>query len=286
MPSVQLRPISEADIPAVAAFLHTHLNRRVSPAAWARAIQVPWKVDAPNHGFLLRDRDDAVVGVYLAYYAERPIDGRLERFCNLGAWCVLPEHRFHGLRLLKALLAQEGYHFTDLSPSGSVVGINARLGFQRLDSTTAVIPNLPWPSWPGRVEISADPAVIEATLTGPELELYRDQAGAAGARHLVIRRGDRWCYVILRRDRRKRLPIFASILYVSDPELFRELVRPLTRHLLLRWGVLATLAELRVVKHRPAWSVRMAGRPKMFRSDRLGPDQIDNLYSELVCLAW
>ena len=58
------------------------------------------------------------------------IDGRVERFCNLGAWCVLPEHRFHALRLLKALLAQDGYHFTDLSPSGNVVGLNERLGFR------------------------------------------------------------------------------------------------------------------------------------------------------------
>ena len=32
------------------------------------------------------------------------------------------EHRFHSLRLLKALLAQDGYHFTDLSPSGNVAG--------------------------------------------------------------------------------------------------------------------------------------------------------------------
>lgn len=286
MPSVQLHPISDADIPAVAAFLHAHLNRRVPADAWARALRVPWKDAAPNHGFLLRD-GEAVVGAYLAFYSERLVDGRPERFCNLGAWCVLPDYRFHGPRLLKALLAQDGYHFTDLSPSGNVVGVNARLGFQHLDTTTALVPCLPWPSWPGRFAISSDPAVLAATLTGPELERYRDHAGTAAARHLVVRRGARWCYVMLRRDRRKRLPLFASVLYVSDPELFGEAIGPLTRHLLLRYGVLAALAELRVVKHRPRWSVVLrAARPKMFRSDRLRPEHIDNLYSELVCVAW
>jgi hypothetical protein len=268
----------------VAAFLHAHLNRRVPTDAWERALRVPWKVDAPNHGYLLRD-GETVVGAYLAFYSERLVDGQPERFCNLGAWCVVPGHRFHGLRLLKALLAQDGYHFTDLSPSGNVVGINARLGFQRLDTTTALIPNLPWLSFPRRYAVSSDPAVIEATLTGPDLELYRDHAGAAAARHVLLRRGDRWCYVIFRRDRRKRLPLFASILHVSDPELFGELVRPLSRHL-LRYGLLATLGELRVVGHRPRWSVMLAGRPKMFRSARLQPEQVDNLYSELVCVAW
>jgi hypothetical protein len=285
---VQLSPITDADIPAVAAFLHHHLNRRVPAQAWASALRVPWKVDAPNHGYLLRTGNGAVVGAYLAFYSERLIDGRPERFCNLGAWCVLPEHRFHGPRLLKALLAQEGYHFTDLSPSGSVPAINARLGFQHLDTTTAIAPNLPWPSWPSRrYRVSSDPERVEQALIGSDLETYRDHAGAAGARHAVLSNGDRQCYVVFRKDRRKRLPLFASILHVSDPALFRQLGHRFARHLLLRHGVLATLTELRVVKHRPRWSVLLpSARPKMFRSDRLPADRIDNLYSELTCVAW
>jgi len=286
---VSIGPITEADLPAVAAFLHAHLNRRVPPEAWVRAVQVPWKVDAPNYGFLLRD-GDAVVGAYLALYAERLVEGRPERFCNLAAWCVLPEYRFHGPRLLKALLAQDGYHFTDLSPSGSVVGINRRLGFQALDTTTVLLPNLPWPSWPRRgrrrYAVSTDPAVIEATLTGPELELYRDHAGATAARHLVLSTGDEWCYVMFRRDRRKRLPLFATLLHVSHPALLREAARPLARHL-LRHGVLVTLAERPVIPQPPGRSIRLnRSRPKMLKSDRLRPDQIDYLYSELTCLAW
>ncbi|HEX6449014.1 MAG TPA: hypothetical protein VF060_06100 [Trebonia sp.] len=47
---VELTPITDADIAAVAAFLHANLNDRV---AWDRAIlSVPWKVEAPNHGFM------------------------------------------------------------------------------------------------------------------------------------------------------------------------------------------------------------------------------------------
>lgn len=292
--TIQVRPITGADVSAVAGFLHAHLNRRVPDDAWARSMAVPWKIDAPNHGFMLVSDDrangaagPAVVGAYLAYYSERDVDGRPERFCNLGAWCVLPEYRFHGPRLLKALLAQPDYHFTDLSPSGTVVAMNERLKFRFLDTTTALIPNLPWPSWPRRQVISSDPAVIERTLTGHERDRYRDHAGAAAARHLVLVRDDRSCYVIFRKDRRKDLPLFASILHVSDPALFRELARPLSRHLLLRHGALATLAELRVVTHRPRWSLRLpSARQKMFKSPRLEPHQIDYLYSELVCVAW
>lgn len=284
--TVQVSPITAADIPAVAEFLHTHLNQRVPAAAWARAMQVPWKVDAPNHGYLLRS-DGAVVGAYLAFYSEREIAGRQERFCNLGAWCVVPQHRFHALRLLKALLAQEEFHFTDLSPSGSVVPINTRLKFQRLDTGTGLVPCLPIPSVPGRVRISADPRMLEQTLTGTARQIYHDHAETAAARHLLVHQGERWCYLIFRKDRRKRLPLFASVLYASDPTMFRRLARPIARHLLLRYGVAGLLVEDRVAGGPAPGGIRLRSpRPKMFRSTTLGPTDIDNLYSELVCVAW
>lgn len=284
---LRLSPIEDADVRSVAEFLHAHLNERVPAESWARAMRVPWKAAAPNHGFMLRDADGTVVGAYLAFYSERIIDGRPRRFCNLGAWCVLPEHRFHSLKLLRALLAQDGYHFTDLSPSGNVLGVNTRLGFEFLDTATAIAPNLPWPSVPGRGRVSSDPATVERTLTGTDLEIYRDHAGAAAARHAVLLRGDRYCYVVFRKDRRKDLPVFASILHVSDPGLFRELARPFARHLLLRHGAVATLAELRVVGHRPPLSRMLAApRRKMFRGADLPAEHIDYLYSELTCVSW
>ncbi len=49
--------------------------------------------------------------------------------------------------------------------------------------------------------------------------------GATAARHLVIVRDAETCYVIFRRDRRKKLPLFASIIYVSNPRLFRDAAR-------------------------------------------------------------
>lgn len=281
-----IAPITDADIAEVASFLHANLNDRLPASDWARAVVAPWKAVGPNNGFMLRDGRD-VVGAYLAFYSERSVDGRMERFCNLGAWCVLPRFRMHSVRLARALLAQDGYHFTDLSPSGHVVSLNARLKFRPLDTATALIPNLPRPTVPGRTRISSDPQDIEAALAGPDLEIYSDHEQATAAHHLVLLRGDSCCYVMFRKVRRKGLPLFAAILYVSNPEVFRRSIAALSRHLLLRHGALATLAELRIVGRRPRLSVMLRKpRPKMYRSTTLEPGQIDDLYSELACVPW
>jgi hypothetical protein len=284
---VRVSPITDSDVPAVAEFLHRNLNDAVPAEAWMRAVDVPWKVDAPNHGFQLRTDDGAVVGVYLAFYSDRTIAGRVRRCCNLGAWCVLPEHRFHSLRLLKALLAQDCDLYTDLSPSGNVMGLNTRLGFRFLDTATALVPNLPWPSWPGGGTVTGDRRTIERSLSGAELQIYQDHADCAAARHLLLTRGGETCHVIFRKDRRKGLPLFASILYVSDPGLFRRMARQVSRHLLLRHGLPATLAEVRIAGGRlPAGRMLSAPRRKMVLGAGIEDHDVDYLYSELVSVSW
>jgi acyl carrier protein len=278
--TVELSPISDADIAAVADFLHVNYEDRIP---WARSLlAVPWKVAAPNHGFMLHD-GRRIVGAHMAFYSERLVAGRMERFCDLGTWYVLPEYRSHSIRLIKALQAQDGYHFTALTPGPKTMTIHTQLGFHRLDTSAALIPNLPWPTLPGRTTISADPDVIENTLAGTELELYRDHAQALAARHLVLLRGADSCYVMYRETRIKAVPV-AVILHVSDPAPFHRAIVPLTRHLLVRHRLLATLAELRIIGHRPSLSFKVTPWHKMYRSASLAPDQIDDLYSELVCV--
>ncbi|MGH3580624.1 MAG: hypothetical protein ACRDUB_03500, partial [Mycobacterium sp.] len=92
--AVELTPITDGDVAAVAEFLHANHNDSVP---WAQSCAaVPWKGEAPNRGFMLRD-DHRVVGTLLALYSERLMEGRVERFCNMGSWCVLPDYRSRSL---------------------------------------------------------------------------------------------------------------------------------------------------------------------------------------------
>jgi hypothetical protein len=91
---------------------------------------------------------------------------------------------------------------------------------------------------------------------------------------------------VVRKDRRKRLPLFATLLHVSDPELFARHDGLVYRHLLLRLGALATLVELRLVGRPPRGRMLAKPRTRMFRGKGLAPEQVDYLYSELTCVAW
>lgn len=281
--TVQVAPITDSDVGAVSDFLTANHDGRVS---WELSMTtVPWKVEAPNHGFMLLD-DQRVVGTLLALYSDRVIDARVERFCNLGSWCVLPEYRSRSMSLLKAVLAQDGYTVTVLSPDEGPREVLGWMKFRCLDTSAFLVPNLPWPKLSRRTRVTADPALIERRLVGSELELYRDHAGALAARHLIITRGGETCYVMYRAFRFKGVPLFATILHVGHPDLFRRSLVPITRHLLLRHGLVATMAERRVVGYRIAPSFALNGWPKMYRSASLNPTQIDDLYSELVSVPW
>jgi hypothetical protein len=280
--TVELSPITDADVVAVANFLHANYDDGIP---WADSrLRGPWKVQAPNHGFMLRD-GQRIVGAHTAFYSERPVEGRMERFCDMGTWCVLPEFRFHSIRLIKAVLAQDDYHFTSFTASDKVASIHTRLGFRPLDTSAALIPNLPWPTPPGRTTISADPDVIESTLAGTELGIYHDHAQALAARHIVLIRGPDSCYVMYRETRDKALP-FAVIVHVSNHKLFYRAILPLTRYLLVRDRLPATLAELRIIGSRPPLSLKVTAQHKAYLSASLEPGQIDYLYSELLCIPW
>lgn len=281
--TVELTPITDADLSSVADFLRVNHNDRVP---WKSACStVPWEVAAPNHGFMLRDGPN-VVGTLLALYSQRRVEGRVERFCNMGSWCVLSEYRSRSMSLLDALLAQDGYHFTVLSPDDGPREILAWRRFRFLDTSAALVPHFPWPAPFSRTRVSSDPRIIARTLAGAELELYRDHAHALAARHLVVIRGQESCYVMYRKCRYKGVPVFAIALHVSNPDLFHRALMPVTRHLLVRHGLVATLAELRMIERRPRLSFELDSWPKMYRSADLEPEQIDDLYSELVCIPW
>lgn len=283
--AVAVRPIGPADTAAVSDFLHEHLNQRVPAAGWSPLLDPPWAEAGPNRGYLMAT-GDRIVGVYVAVYSLRPRPDGPVTVCNLAAFCVLDDYRAQGLRLLQKLLSQKGLEFTDLSPSGNVVALNERLGFQHLETATRLVPN--YPALPGRSRISAAAADLEHRLSGRDAEVYRDHRLAPAVRHLLVERDDRYGYLIFRRDRRKGFRLFATPLFAGgDRAVLADSWPAIGSNLLLRHGLPFTLAERRVLGFVPPGGMDLAEpRPRMVRSQRLAAEDVDYLYSELTLVEW
>jgi hypothetical protein len=291
---VRTRAIVDDDLVDVGAFLHANLNRRLSPTTWTAAIVPPWQGTArdagDDYGYLL-EADGTIVGIQLVFSSRRDFGSGPVTIRNLGALCILPSYRDQSIRLIRAAMGGRDTHLTDLSPSGAVVSLNERFGFTRLDTATALVPAMPAVfgrgGFPGRTHVITDRDRIRRCLSGQDLEIYRDHKNARASHHLVLERGQEFCYVIWRRDRRKHLPLFASLLYINAPDILHSLFPALSRFLLVRHGIPAVLAEFRVVDLRPGWSIMLnSPRSKMFRSLTVPESAIDYLYSELTCVPW
>src|SRR5690606_34398194 len=115
--------------------------------------------------------------------------------------------------------------------------------------------------------------------------VYRDHRDAPAARHLLVRARGGHAYFVYRRDRRKRLPLFATPLYAGgDREILQRGWPAVAAHLLGK-GLPFTLAESSVLGFIPGGPGRdlTHARPRMHKGD---PAPSDYLYSELALLSW
>lgn len=275
-----IEAISKENLQEFADFLVQHMSYKRSNQAWIEGLSANWAAERPNYGYMLRDQG-CVVGGIGAIYADRLIRGRTERFCNITSWCVLDDYRKFSMQLAMRLVAQEGIHLTDFSPTKVVAGALQFLKFQPLDEAVIVLPNLPIPSFGWRVE--TDPIRIGQDFSGELAKKWLDHAGFPWLNQILLGRPGQWCHVVYKRRNFKGLPS-ASILYLSDADVFLRGLDALKRHYLLR-GIVSTHVERRMLPTVPLVAkIRTGFNIKQFKSDTLSSDDIDYLYSETVAL--
>ena len=94
--SVVVRPAEEGDIDSVVDLLFDNMSQKVPKERWRRLLDYPWRPADADRGCVAVD-GDRVVGFLGLVYADRPIGGRVERFCNICAWYLLKDYRGQGI---------------------------------------------------------------------------------------------------------------------------------------------------------------------------------------------
>ena len=264
-------------------------TQRMTSEDWRRMLfSTPWS-DNPQRGYALYSGGKAV-GFIATIFSQRTIAGRLEQMCSLSSWIMLPEHRGEVLKLLMPILKLRDHSILNPTPSPAAYGIFSQLGFVPLETERLILPPLPGlRTTAGTVSgtFTTSRADLERELTGEDRILFEHHSWCAAARHVLLRRGDRRCYLVATPMHKKGLP-FAEVQYASDWTLFWELRLLAHAALFPTTRALALFVDRRfAARESPGLTARWRC-PRLFRPAHKGiePRMIDGLYSEMMNLKW
>ena len=258
-------------------------NPHITRDRWQRLFACTWPVDEPSRALVLRD-GDRYVGIACTLFSDRLIAGRRERWCNVNSWYVEPGYRAQSLELMAAALSVPCDTMTALTPMRAHLPFYEEMGLQHLESGFRIL--LPAPTLPltSGFRATRDPQRIADLLDGEERTAFlqhREQT----CQHLLIYGKSARCYIAFTRTPGRRVT-FSHIHHIGHLDLFLAALNLVKRELYRANRTLFTMIEERFLRGHPITHSRPASlkAPRLFRSTRLRPEQIDNLYSEMVVL--
>ena len=281
---IRVEKVACADSRDVEALL-TNSWRRGDQVKWHKLFEYQWGRDESYCGLALKD-EDKVVGFIGMIFSQRSIDEKVEKFCNLAAWFVREEYRGRAIALLFPLFSMRDYTITDYTPAKKVYRIQNKLGLKDLEAKGRILlpigRRLFQPKYTS-LKMTHDLAAIEKKLDGQNRTIFHDHKPYQ-CFHFLATEETRHCYIIYTKLKRKRP--YAHIHYISNPDLFELVYRDIRQEILSHSNTYFLLIDSRLVNKRrlPISFCLPYKRPKQYLSSRLEPEQIDNLYSELVVL--
>ena len=267
----------------------------LSTKRWLRLFDYGWECDSMVRGFFLEDKGN-VVGFRAYIQHVRNIDGCVVRMISASSWVVLPDYRGRvdectGEPVSNLLLVAPESWFRD--ESHCLIGVTVRpqlinrlsdRGYEVLETEAVMTRVTPWAETGGWRMIHR-PSQVRALLDEGQRQLFDDHRNLP-CLQLVATRGDERCYIVICLRPSGRFTRLARVVHLSHGGRFESALGAIGWHLLKRHRVRWIEWDSRWLAGRmPPGAVRRPlPSPRMFKSDRLRPEQIDNLYSEIVLL--
>jgi GNAT superfamily N-acetyltransferase len=281
--SVAVRPATAADVEAVCRLLHEKMNPRIAPERWRSLMTYRWLADKPDLGRVAVD-GGRVAGYVGMVYADRELGGRRERIVNICAWYLDRDYRGRGLgfELMRSATSDPALSYTILTSSARTLPLLGAIGYRVLDAA-----RLLWrrrgPA-PAGLEVEADGAALPRLLDPAARRLLDDHAGLP-VRPLLVGAGGEACLVVLSEKLKGDDVAYSDVLHLGNPRLFARLAQAIADRLLPA-GKAVLAVDRRLLGGAPAagGEVEAIRVPRFFKSARLAPEAIDNLYSELQLL--
>jgi hypothetical protein len=261
------------------------LDSRRPAEEFRRIFDYPWRANEDHVGLALYEGRQ-VVGYVGLIFSELTIEGRRERLCNVTSLIAKETHRAEASLLVLKLRTLRGYTITNLSCNDAAYRLFTRMGFSVLDDRRTIL-------YPSRASFPArrgtawrvlhDPVSIRHDLPAEHQRILDDHLPYA--KHVLAHCNDHSCYIVFTLGRRRWLRT-ARIHFVSDASLFPEAWPTVQRALWREYRTVLAECDARLLRGRSVPGSRSAAMriPRLYRSDRLSPEQIPSLYSELMLL--
>jgi GNAT superfamily N-acetyltransferase len=278
--SVVVRPAGEADSGGVVDLLHGQMSSKITRERWRGLLDYPWRPADASRGTVAID-GERVVGFLGLVYADRPIEGRVERFCNICAWYLHKDYRGRGIgrEIQYQSIADKRLVYTLVTATDGTDRAFRGGGFQVLDDERYVLrrgaesPRLEWLE-------GAD--AVEAELSPAERKILRDHR-AFNLRHILVRAGGRSCYLIVQAKKQGEDVNYHQVMHLTDPDFVTENGQAIA-DAILEEGRAVFAVDKRFLPEPMRWESEKLRRPRLFSAPHLPPSAIDHLYNEIVIL--
>ena len=277
-----VRPATPDDLDAVAALLHGKMDPKIPAERWRRLMTYGWLADKPDLGRVV-DWDGRIGGFVGMVLSDRSIDGRTERIVDVSSWYLEKELRGRGLGagLMQSVLADPTRTYCTMTPSPLRMHIFRGVGFEVLDdrrvtwTRSGAAPAL---------AVQREVAAIRDAVGPVERRLLDDHAGL-GVAWVLASHGGAHCLFAFSVVRKGEGVETWDLLYTGDRGFLARHGQALADSLLPAAAPAALVADGRFVDGAsPGGVAEPLGTPRLYRSPRLAPHQIDHLYNELQLL--
>ena len=257
------------------------LDASVPRERWRNIFAPAW-VDSPEDpvGYVLRERD-RIVGFMGLIFAEREVDGTVEKFANVTSW-IAEGGGARGAALLFPLRDLRSHTITNLTSTPNAYRIFRRFGFEVLDTHYQIVPAL-HPRRGRRRRVTEREEDITAVLTEADRGIYEDHAPYV--RQLIAVDQGGYCHLVYSLVRRRGLRV-AKVHHAGGEVRLTTALPDIGRFLTRNHGIMAFDCDDRLLgSTRYRWGVRRElSVPRLYRSESLAPPQVSELHSEMVLL--
>jgi hypothetical protein len=263
------------------------LDPFLDEVTWKTIFSYQWEQEEDYCGYGLFEGEE-IVGFLGLIFSKRVINHKTEHFCNLTSWVVKEQYRGHSLSMMLPIVKLKKYTLTDFSSYKEVIQISKRLGFRELDlKLKLVLPSSIFLGSSARshIQVIQDSDLLKPLLKDHDLKLFSDHQAYPSCKHLLVCSGNQYCYLIFTLVKNSVFS-YCYIQYISDVRVFSEYSAAIRSQIAKsnRTGLILVDSRLIEQVQLPFTYDVPLNFTKLYKSDSLRPEQIDNLYSELILL--